>query len=207
MMSSRGAARVAAQRIVNAAGGRRRPAAGAVGFVVLALGSGCAARESVLEITSLRDPYFPERFRVAFDQCAYRIDRGGDYQILARAARAADDAGGGPIVQLLHVHVFWKPWPGKTPDHASGVDATLCYVVASDEGASVFTGTGFVYPRRDWQKSLIAEIEGGRLQLAARIGNPPQVLGDARVVGRLQPVDDVGQTVALQRELERRAAR
>jgi hypothetical protein len=134
------------------------------------------------------------------------VDRDGDYQIAARAARAPGAAAGSPIVQLLHVHIFWKPWPGKTHDDASGVDATLRYVVASDEGASVFSGTGFVYPRRDWRRQLVAELESGRLQLVARIGTPPEVLGDARIRGRLNPIEDPGQTVEMLRELERRSS-
>ncbi len=177
----------------------------AAAVVALALSGGCVRRESALDFVSFRDPHFPETYRVAFDVCVYRTEPAGDYQIAARSSRMPA-GGGGPVVQMLHIHVFWKPRPGRTFDDPTGVDAALRYVVSSDAGTSVYRGTGFVYPRRErFGGRLVAEVESGRLLLDSRRGEPPEVLGDARVSGRLYPLESDAQTIGLIREVDRAA--
>lgn len=175
----------------------------AAAAVALTLSGGCMRRESALNFVSFRDPHFPESYRVVFDVCVYRLEPAGDYQIAARSSRSPA-SGGGPIVQMLHIHVFWKPRPGRTFDDPTAVDAALRYVVSSEAGTSIYRGTGFVYPRRErFGGGLVAEVESGRLLLEARHGEPPEVLGDARLSGRLYPLESDAQTIGLIREVDR----
>ena len=136
--------------------------------------AGCATRESWLQITSYRDPYFPESFRVVFDQAAYRVDPGGDHQIVARSTRS--DAAAAGRSSSFCMCTSSETRPGKTHDDASGVDAHA--VVVASTPARVFSDR-FVYLRATGV--AVAEIESGRC-IGARVGNLPEVLS-TRVTG------------------------
>jgi len=165
--------------------------------------SGCTRASASLEITSYKDPYFPETYQVELADCAYYVDPGGDYHIAGYASHTPADGGGGTIEQLMHLHLFWKPWPGKTFDNPTTVDATLRYAIVTGQGAAVYCGTGFVYPRkRRMSDDLIVQIEAARLRLEAQLGDPPELLGDARVVGELVAEHNASRTVDLRRRLD-----
>lgn len=164
--------------------------------VLLVAWTGCAARSSTLRLESFKDPYFPEDVRVELSDCAYRVDSGGDIHVTGRAGRGA-------VQEFLHVQIYWRPHPGKTPAESTMLDALLQYVVASDQGAAVYSGTGFAYPRRPGSDGeLQVDIEAARLELATRGGDLPDVLGPTRVTGTLHARHAPGQAVALVREAQ-----
>jgi hypothetical protein len=180
---------------------------GAVGAVLLFL-LGCTRPSAFLEITSYKDAYFPETYVVTLADCAYYVDSGGDYHVVGRAVRTPEEPGGGTIEQLLHVHLFWKPWPGKTFDDPSSVDAILRYAIVTDAGVALYSGTGFVYPRKRWMsEDVIARIEEARLRLDSQTGDSPELLGDARLAGTLVAKRNRSLAVDLRRRLDLHAGR
>jgi hypothetical protein len=159
---------------------------------------------SQVKLVSYRDPYFPETYRVKFQQCAFRSDASNDVHIAARAVSNADSPDD-QITQYLHVHMFWQPRPGRTAVEDTMTDATIRYVVVTRTGTAVYAGTGFVFPKREG-KSLIAAIESANLRLLTRVGEVPELLGDARLTGKLVARQDEHATVDTVRELDLRAA-
>jgi hypothetical protein len=174
-------------------------------YVVLAgsLLLGCNRPTASLEITSYKDPYFPETYVVKLADCAYYVGPSGDYHLVGRAVHTPEDGGGGTIEQLLHVHLFWKPWPGKTFDNPTSVDATIRYAIVTESGRAIYSGTGFVYPkRRRLSDDVVARIEAGRLRLESQTGEPPELLGAARLTGVLVAKDNASLAVDLRRRLD-----
>ncbi|MFQ5805635.1 MAG: hypothetical protein ACE5I3_04205 [Phycisphaerae bacterium] len=176
-------------------------------FVVWATPSvvllGCTRPSAALELTSYKDPYFPETYEVALADCAYYVGPGGDYHVVGRASHTPEDGTGGTITQLLHVHLFWKPRPGKTFDNPTTVDAIIRYAIVTDSGVAVYSGTGFVYPkRRRVSDELIAEIEIARLRLDSEAGDAPELLGAARLTGKLVAQNNASLAVDLRRQLD-----
>jgi hypothetical protein len=168
-----------------------------------ALVAGCGRPAASLEITSYKDPYFPETYEVALNDCAYYIDPGGDYHVVGRAEHTPADSSGASVTQLVHVHMFWKPRPGKTFDNPTAVDATIRYAIVTDAGTVVYCGTGFVYPKKRWLSAkLIAKVESARLRMESQCGDPPELLGVARVAGKLTAEDNPALAVDLRRQLE-----
>lgn len=163
--------------------------------------AGC--QRSSLELISYQDPYFPERYVLSLTTCAYRLGPSGDIHVAGRSERQTDV---GTTTQHLHVHVYWKPWPGKTSADPTTTTAVLTYVVANEQGALVYRGTGFAYPRRSAGR-LRVDLESARLHLESRSGDIADLLGDARVRGTLYPADQATRAADLIRELELRAAR
>lgn len=169
--------------------------------------TGCAAGGRV-QLRSYKDPYFPEDFRVQFEQCAFLRDGTGDYHIVARSTRVPQGAEIGPVTQILHVHVFWKPRPGKTFDDPSTHTATLRYAIVTSDGVALYEGAGFVYPQRRWiDGALVAQIEQARLSPQLRSGDAPDLLGESHLVGTLEAAANAPLTVDLRRELEQKSGR
>lgn len=184
----------------------KRTAGGALLAATLTL-TACAPAGRV-QIRSYKDPYFPESFEVRFEQCAFLQDGTRDYHIVARSARVPQGGGIGPVTQILHVHVFWTPRPGKTFDDPSTHTATLRYAIVTPGGVALYEGAGFVYPERRWiDGHLVAHIEQARLGPRLRTGDAPDLLGESHLVGALQAAADPPLTIDLRRELEQHAGR
>ena len=168
--------------------------------------SGCAHATGNLELTSYKDPYSPATYDVQWDDCAYYTDPGGDYHIVARTTHIPED-GGGEITQVMHVHLFWRPKPGKTFDNPSTVDATIRYAILTEQGATVYCGTGFAYPKqRRTSDKLLVKIENARLRLESQNGDAPDLLGNARAAGELLAENNAALAVDLRRQLDLHAA-
>jgi hypothetical protein len=169
-------------------------------LVTTLAGGGCAQR-SRLSLLSYGDPYFPERFVIDVADCAYRTDASGDYHILARSTPRA--GAGLEVEQLLHVHLFWRPRPGKTFDDPSSIDARLRYVVASDDNVEVYRGAGFVYvKRRRLAPRLTVQVERAQLQPIGDARGKGDSLGESTLEGVLQAADDSALAMELQRQVD-----
>lgn len=167
---------------------------------------GCGRPTGTLALTSYKNPYSPETYQVKFAECAYYTGPSGDYHIVGRATHVPEDNPDGEVSQLLHVHLFWKPRPGKTYDNPSTMDATIRYAIITERGSAVYSGTGFVYARqRRMSDELIVEIESAQLRLERQQGDAPDVLGAVRAAGELLAQRDAALAVGLRRELDLRA--
>jgi hypothetical protein len=168
---------------------------------------GCGRPSARIELISYKDPYFPEPYAVQFAECAYQIDACGDYHIVGRATDSPGNPGNGAITQLLHVHLFWKPTPGKTFADETSNDATIRYAIITDSGTAVYAGTGFVYPKHRWFDSdVVGKLECAQLRLESQFGDAPDLLGDTRLTGILVAEQNRNLTVEVRRELELHAA-
>ena len=183
------------------AGGRpARAGTLALGLVLLAgLLAGCA--KPSVEFVSYKDPYFPEKIHIQFEDCAYWIEPGGDIRVAGRATQTTDN---GTITHYLLVHIFWKPKPGKTYANATATDATYRYILAGDDGAALYLGTGFAFPRDPSAGKMLVGLDQARLRLESKRGEVPDLLGDTRLSGKVVARNDAAQAVDLIREAELR---
>lgn len=168
---------------------------------------GCRAGGSRVALESYADPYFPERYAVRFDRCSYYLQSDGDAQIAAHAGYLGASEPALAVDQYLHLHMFWKPWPGKTPDNPTSIDATVRYAIVTDDGAAVYEGTAYVYPRKArFSDDLRLQIESARLKRVVVVGEAPALLGDTRLVGTLRAKPDQADTLDIARYIDKTAA-
>lgn len=172
--------------------------------VAVSLGAGCGAARSTLKLTSHRDPYFPERYVVEWTDCAYWSDPSGDVHVVGRAEPAADEED--TLTQYVHVHVYWKPFPGRTHTDSSATNALVEYVVTSNAGAARYTGTCFAYLRGKPGRTLKVAVESGRLRLDTYTGRISDFLGATHVAGTLMARADEVAATDLIRTMQRAAA-
>lgn len=188
---------------------RRRPAA-ILGVAAAWVGLvGCAPRESRLELAAFRDPYFPERIALDLHECAYRVDAGGDYHVVARGQSSSALIPPG-ATQLLHIRMFWRPFPGRSPAHASGVDAMIRYAVTTTGGAAVYSGTAFVYADPGKLRGAAADggpldlrLERAELRLETLSGDATDTLGSIRAEGAVRAAPDPNLALELARQVDR----
>lgn len=165
-------------------------------------GPACHAPAGSLRFESYKDPFFPERYGLDIETCAYRTSASGDLHVACRTDSPAGNPTGQPLAQYLHVNIYWRPRPGWTYADPSTSDALVRYVVASARGALVYSGTGFAMTCERDDGGLELTLESARLRLESRRGELPDFLGHARVGGRLLARPDPGTTARIVREME-----
>ncbi|MGE0479313.1 MAG: hypothetical protein AB7Q17_02455 [Phycisphaerae bacterium] len=188
----------------------RRRTAAMLGATAGLLGLfGCAARESRMELAAFRDPYFPERIALELHECAYRMDAGGDYHVVARAQSSSALIPPG-AAQLLHIRMFWRPFPGRSPAHASGVDAMIRLAVSTTGGAAVYSGTAFVYADPRKLRGAAADgtpialrLERAELRLETLSGDATDTLGSIRAQGTVRAAADPNIALEVARQVDR----
>lgn len=173
---------------------------------LLALLVGCQSNTTQLELVSYKDPYFPETFAVKLDTCVFRQAPGGDLHVAAHVERPLEPTDAEPtpsmVAQYLHIHMFWRPRPGRTHANETTTDAVIEYAIVNNDGLALYRGAGFVYPRKQKNGRLVLDVEDARLKLDRRVGTLPEVLGDARLTGTIVAYEDTNATVDLMRQLE-----
>lgn len=188
----------------------RRPLGRLAGYILgvacAVVCCGCVQEPIGVRLISYKDPDAPREFQFTPDECVFRVEGGGDQHVFARAVRASGESG--QVEQLLYVHIFWRPKPGKTFDNSSSVNATLQYVVRTNRGEVVYRGTGYVYTASSrTSDDLSVSIEDARWRLSNREGDVPELLGETRVAGRLVARQDTSRAVELMRRIELRSGR
>lgn len=175
--------------------------------IVLAT-SGCTGSGSHLRLESYKDPYFPETYDFSPEECVFRTLPDGDYEIVASSQRdvAGEDGVERRVQQYMHIHVFWRPRPGKTYDDPTTVDATLESVILTDRERAVYSGTAFVRAKLERSGRLSVRLERGRLRPALASSTEAALLGETLLGGRLTARPDASRCVALRRTFDRYAA-
>lgn len=173
-----------------------------LGLMALSGLEGCRRPIGEMELTAYKDPSFPQTFEIKLWEGAYYIEPGRDYHIVGRSAYKPAEEGAGEIVQLLHIHMFWRPRPGKTFDNPTMIDAVLRYAIITDQGTALYRGTAYVSVKKDLGDRRKITLRGGRLQLAAQHGQVPDIFGAARIEGKLRPLSDFGLTMELRRQID-----
>ena len=166
--------------------------------------AGCRSQTSCVELVSYMDPLAPERYVVELADCVYRVDHGGRIQAVGRAV---DSSGDEATRQYVLAEVYWRPLPGKTNVDSSTADMLLRYVIATDTGVAVYSGTGFTLPRKKRGDRLAIEIESGRLQLETLSGDMPDMLGAAHLTGSFVADQDGVAAAQLIREMQLQSGR
>lgn len=166
------------------------------------LSAGCASRGKVA-LQSYKDAYFPETHEIAFDECVFRKDAGGDFLVVGYLGAWQPPDLDHPVEQWLEIHTFWRPKPGKTRDNPTGTSATLRLVLADDKGRVVYSGAGFVYPSTSrFTKRMQFSIEGARLSPESTSGDTHEFLGEIRLNGKITADPDEHRAIDLARQID-----
>ncbi|MFG0305726.1 MAG: hypothetical protein ACF8Q5_05875 [Phycisphaerales bacterium JB040] len=102
---------------------------------------------------------------------------------------------------IVHLHLFIRPYAGRTPIEPTAANATVRWAVLAQGELGVYTGAGFVLPSRSIAGSNLAgDLSGATLRLTHATGGFHDALGPARLTMGFTTEPD--ETLA--RELERR---
>ncbi len=181
-----------------------RPGSGALALaaaVMAAALAGCGGSADI-QITSYKDPYFPEPLRVLFTNGSYW--RAADQDIHAISERETIDEMTDEVIrQYLYVVLYWRPNPGRSFDDPTQANALYHYVVAGEKGVATYVGTGFAYPDGRPGQTLDIALESATLRLESSTGEIPEVLGEMTLTGTMRATADPAAAAARIRALER----
>lgn len=164
---------------------------------------GCGNRlPDRLELTSYRDPYFPDKYDIVLDELVFRREPTGDLHICGVAKDQSLGEIGGSVEQLLHIHTFWRPRPGKTFADPSSVDAIIEYVIATSGGVCAYSGAGFVYVNEKRDGDLGVQLKQSRLRVRAMLGDCPDLIERGRLIGRFQAEPRDGRAAEINQRLQ-----
>ena len=103
------------------------------------------ARVVGVETGARLNPSFPTRAYTHAD-----ADTADIYltDLSAEALTALLENPGDPAVsgQLVHVHMFVRPKPGRTPIEPTAISATVRHVIVAGGQVGLYTGAGFMFP-------------------------------------------------------------
>ncbi len=57
-----------------------------------------------------------------------------------------DPAASGVSGQIIHMHMFVRPKPGRTPIQSTAISATVRYIVIAEGRVGIYSGAGFLFP-------------------------------------------------------------
>lgn len=103
--------------------------------------------------------------------------------------------------QVVHLQMTWIPRAGRTPIDAFATNATLRYVVFTEDGAGVYGGGGFFYPRgKPGGDTFAGNLRGASLRLLDASVDYEDKLGLASATGGFSAKrDDVAVARLLQK--------
>ena len=105
--------------------------------------------------------------------------------------------------QAVHIHMHWEPRAGRTPIDANATNATIRYLVFTGEGAGVYSGSGFLFPRSDaGDNTFRGELRETAMRLADASPNFNDRLGLARATGGFSAKLDEPATNRLLRQIQ-----
>lgn len=201
------------------------------------LSSACRKTETCFEVIAFADEDNPERISENFEPGSFAMDARGQWDIvfaisptqaypsdmgsIETAPETSD--GDSPDAaadvpehgeedlwwsQTIHIHLFWKPRPGRTYAESSQTNATIVYCIMTNYGIVKYEGAGFVYFKhsRDGKK-ITGKIESSTLYPSHFVGEPADVFGRCRLDGTFTALEDRRAVVEVQRKLRKRLGR
>lgn len=166
--------------------------------------AGCSQQTNQLRIQAFRSDSEPEELFERFDDAYFSNDALGNLDLVFRSVRPSRQEPSQLIRQVVHVHAFWKPIPGRTFVESTQCNATFCYMIGTGPVCISYEGAGFITFNLDWSKrKLTGRIESGELAPLRRVGKPRDLLGQAHITGRFTARKDKAKVLKIVGELRR----
>ncbi len=105
--------------------------------------------------------------------------------------------------QLVHVQMLWLPVAGKTPIDLLATNATINYVVFTGQGAGVYRGAGFLFPKNSpGGSSFTADLKSSSMRLLDASPTFIDRLGLSKATGSFTATRDDAQALRLLRLMQ-----
>lgn len=121
-----------------------------------------------------------------------------------------DDSGAWTKISgsIVHVHMFIKPYAGRTPIESTAANASMRWAVLSDGEIGVYTGAGFVFPGRSLLGSKISgTVRDATLRLTRATEGFHDPLGPSSLSMGFTAKEDAETVEGLSRRLDAAARR
>lgn len=186
----------------------RRPLAALslLALLILPALTGCGAHASV----TLTSPLTGDSLRPRLTTLTYRATDENTVDIYLSdltpeqlGAPFPEDPADRPVGQIVHLHMFIRPSPGKTPIEAQASNCTIRYLILAPGATGLYGGGGFLLPSGDPASgSFSGSISAGTLRLQAASPNFNDALGPTEVRASFKAKGDPELALTIARRLE-----
>lgn len=109
---------------------------------------------------------------------------------------------------IVHVHMFIRPYAGRTPIESTAANASMRWAVLAEGEIGVYTGAGFVFPGRSLLGSKISgTVRGATLRLTRATEGFHDPLGPSSLSMGFTATEDADTAEGLSRRLDAAARR
>ena len=162
-----------------------------VSMTSILLMAGCRSPDNRMAVVSLRDPGSPQRYFTRFDESVYRTDAAGNLDIVLRGEHEGEGGPGDQVVELVHLHAFWKPIPGTSFAERSMINTRVKYLILTGDTAILYEGAGFATFRLNRRtQRLTGRLEAAQLVPTRRRGPARDLFGAAQLKGTFSASPD-----------------
>jgi len=152
---------------------------------------GCQEKPTRMELTTFRDPRYPETWAATFQEGYYRRAEHGNVDIVLRSTQPAEKDPTQTIEQIVHIRTLWRPIPGKTLAESSMINALISYVILTPPTGISYDGSGFVSFSLRWRSDEIrGQIEQAELRPRRRCGGAADPFGPVQLRGEFSARPD-----------------
>ena len=137
--------------------------------------SACASGGGTFAVRSSTQPL---TLRGDFDTAVYSFDGRNNVNVLLLEGPADDPS------QVVHIRMHWMPRAGSTPVDPSATNASVRYLIFTEEAAGMYSGAGFLSPRDGpGGERFTAALRSAALRLEDRTEDFNDRLGVAHASG------------------------
>lgn len=173
--------------------------------VMMGVATGCAPRETRLEIQAFRDDGETELLFQQFETCYYALSAGGHMDIVMQSETPSRIDPTQTILQAVHLRGFWKPLPGTTLAEETMINGTVCYMIVTGTAAVGYHGGLFISFKENPRRGrLTGKVESSRLTPLRKRGGAQEPFAAALAKGTFVAKRDRRRVVKILNEMERR---
>jgi hypothetical protein len=161
--------------------------------------AGCAPKTTRFVVTDYRTGDI-RRYHQGFDACYYWYDQQRNLHVVAHREDADDDDVS--TTQLVHLHAFWIPDPGRTKAERSIINTTVSYMILTGSSGATFEGSGFFSFGENRSKTrLTGNLELSSLAPHRRLGSGEKLFQHAELSGEIVAQRNKRKGIALLNEM------
>ncbi len=165
--------------------------------------TGCAAKQTRIELVDFRDDGPAKRYGENFEEAYYDLDDRGNIDLVLR--RDAPDT---EISQIVHVRSIWCSIPGRTIAHTTQINGTITYGITSGQVGTRLEGAGSVFFKENREKNQITGTIGTAVLKPCRhLASDNPVFNKVELQGSFVAQRDPRRVRRIIHELDRRSSR
>lgn len=165
--------------------------------------AGCSSQSTRLHLTTYDETGREQHHYADFNRAAFLVNPSGLLELGMRVEQPSKMDPTQTITQLIHIKEVWKPQPGRTNIEKTQINVQVRYAILTPPTGVRYDGAGFVFSKsKPDAKSIVGEVESGRLAPTYQMADALLPFGPARISGPFRAVSNPGEVIEIGRQMD-----